>query len=154
MDGMAVKTSNNGQRPVNRVGLNTKTSQLRVRLDPKQRQALEEQCARDREAGRAYAQTISSWLRYQIQLLAGTENKVPCSLSKDHYAFLVELSKTMNQEPEKITEACIGGIAEMIANPNRRVPLIVAEFRLRRSYSHHKENPSLPGNGNPAASPL
>lgn len=128
---------------------NTKSNQLRVRLHPEERQALEEQCARDREAGCHFAQTISSWLRYQIRLLAGSENRITCALSKERHALLIQLSEMMNREPEKIVEACIGGIAEMIANPNRKVPLIVAEFRLRRNYLRSTETSSLPKNSKP-----
>lgn len=127
-----------------KTGRKTKTNQLRIRMEPQERLALEEQFMRDRESGQPHAKTLSSWLRHQIALVVGSQTRVVCALSKERYALLAELAKTMNREPEKIVDACIGGIAEMIANPHRKVPLIVAEFRLRQNYLRSTENLTPP----------
>lgn len=110
-----------------------KSDQLRVRLREDERRALEERCVLDRQAGHIYAETLSSWLRHHIQLIIGCETRMVCSLSSECYRDLLRLAKEMDQSPEKMMEACISGIAEMLDSSGKE-PLIVAELRLRRSY--------------------
>lgn len=122
--------------PAGKNGRKIKTSQLRIRLSTEERQALEIRCAQNRAAGHSYADTLSSWLRYHIGMIVASETRVICCLSKERHRELMELANVMDQSPEKIMEVCLAGIVGLIAHPSRKSPLIVAEFRLRKSYGN------------------
>ncbi len=85
-----------------KVGRKTKTDQLRIRLLMEERQALEVRCARDRELGHAYAETLSSWLRHHIGAIIDSETRVICSLPQERYRELMQLAEAMDQTPEKV----------------------------------------------------
>lgn len=118
--------------PVNRL----RAGQIRIRLLPSEREAIERVRLKNLQAGHPHAVTLSEWIRHQIQPFLDSDcDTHPCQISKDLYEKVEELARLLNQTPETTIAECVSGIENLIFHTNAQRPLIVAEWRLRQQYS-------------------
>lgn len=118
-----------------------KSEQLRIRLRKVEREAMEHRRAEDWEDGHAFAENLSTWVRHQIEPLLQPD-KQPCEISREVYRQVEQLAQFLGKSPEVIIQECIDGIDNLIRLSEANRPLIVAEWRLRRSYQRERKDES------------
>lgn len=113
-----------------------KGEQLRVRLRTWERESLEKVRLQHLQAGHPEADTLSSWVRYQIEpFLNPAVNRHYCHISTGTYQKVEELARLLNKTPEAVIGECVDGIEHLTRQELKGVPpLIVAECRLRKQY--------------------
>ena len=112
-----------------------KVEQIRVRLSPWEREILERKQKEDWQEGRDYAETLSSWIRYQLEpYLTSSGDKQLCQISIERYRQAKELAQLLGKSPEDFIAECICGIENRVRHTCAQRPLIVAEWRLRKHY--------------------
>ena len=104
---------------------------LRVRLKPHQRKALEEMA---KEAGRQ--QTISTIVRQILEDFQSAKKGKIIRLSQVDHEKLINFSMELGRDPNTIVSECILAVEEMLKG--KRAPLIVEELKLRRKYTQNK----------------
>lgn len=116
-----------------------KSAQLRVRLSHAELEAFEQKRKQDWQAGHAYAETLSSWVRHQIQsFVCPDPDKERSLISRELYTKVEELARLLDKTPEAVIEECITGIVNRIHHSQAQYPLIIAEWRLRQQYSRSR----------------
>jgi Arc/MetJ-type ribon-helix-helix transcriptional regulator len=117
-----------------------KTDQLRVRLTPEEKRALENLIVQ-----RGKNETISDLIREALSwcLTPGNYHE-PLRLAPDLRAKISAIARDLNRSEDQIIGDCIQGIMDLIEKPERQLPLIVLEIQLRRQYEQHKEKSSAP----------
>lgn len=118
--------------PANRL----RAGQIRIRLRPSEREAIEAKRLQNLKDGHPHADTLSSWIRHQIEpILNADGNGQPCEIPIELYHKVEELARLLNKSPEIVIEECVAGIENLIHYTNAQRPLIVAEWRLRQQYN-------------------
>lgn len=113
----------------------TKNQQLRVRITPETRAALEVYAR-----SRTDEVTLSDVIREFIQYMAGSDGKqIPVLVSAEAYEVLTDLSLSWTRTKEQTVDQCIFEINDLLKNPRIKTPLIVREIQLRRTYQNRKE---------------
>lgn len=106
------------------------STQIRIRLRRDETQAFEQFRLKERQGGKVYAETLSSWVRYQLEpILRPPTGREVCAIAHTLYDVVASHAKTLGMQPEEFIEACIFEIIRMVSQKRPQLPAIVKTCR-------------------------
>lgn len=108
------------------------STQIRIRLLPDESQAFEHRRLKELQEGKAYAETFSSWVRYQLEpILRPPTGREACAITHTLYDTAASYAKALGMPSDEFIEACILEIIRMTSQKRPRLPAIVKDCRTK-----------------------
>ncbi len=110
------------------------STQIRIRLLPNESQAFEQLRLKEWQEGQSYPETLSSWVRHQLEpLIHPIAAKEECLIPKELYDVVTRHAQALGIEPETFIEMCILEIIHMASQNRPPLPAIAKACRNKES---------------------